>query len=239
MRLRFALLPLSMVCLLFAGCTNLPGKPGFRPETLRPDQTMGFAILYKNNCSACHGDHGQGGAAIPLNNPVYLDWAGKKQILTVVENGVAGYQMPGFAAGSGGLLTGAQVDAIVNGMQSHWAKPGSSAGAPGYQQPDSGDTAHGQAVFTQYCARCHGAQGDGNPAAGVTGSILNPTYLSLISKQGMRSIIVAGMPGEGMPDWKDDVAGKPMTDADVTDVVAWLASHRVTNPGQPFSQAHQ
>lgn len=235
----FALLAAAVPCLLLAGCTNLPGKPGFRPETLRPDQTMGFAILYKNNCSACHGDRGQGGAAIPLNNPVYLDWAGKNHILQIVENGVTGYQMPAFSAGGGGLLTGPQVEAIVNGLQTHWGKPGASAGAPGYAQPASGDVAHGQAVFAQFCARCHGAQGAGNPAAGVTGSILNPTYLSLISKQAMRSIIVAGMPGEGMPDWKDDVTGKPMTDADVTDVVAWLASHRVASPGQPFSQAQQ
>jgi hypothetical protein len=28
-----------------------------------------------------------------------------------------------------------------------------------------------------------------------------------------------------------------MTDKEVTDVVAWLASHRVQFPGQPFSSA--
>lgn len=237
MKVRLPILALAAGCLFVAGCSHPPGKPGFRPETLRPDQTLGFTILYKDNCAACHGDHGQSGAAIPLDNPVYLDWAGKDNILRVVENGAAGYQMPGFSTGGGGLLTDAQVHAIVNGLQTHWGKPGASAGAPAYKQPVSGDAAHGQAVFTHFCARCHGPQGEGNPAADVSGSIIDPTYLALISKQGLRSIVVAGMPGEGMPDWRNDVVGTPMTDAEVTDVVAWLVSHRVASPGQPFAAA--
>jgi len=31
------------------------------------------------------------------------------------------------------------------------------------------------------------------------------------------------------------VPGKPMSDQEVTDVVAWLASRRVQNPEQPYS----
>jgi len=31
------------------------------------------------------------------------------------------------------------------------------------------------------------------------------------------------------------VKGKPMSDQEVTDVVAWLASHRVEAPGQPYA----
>jgi cytochrome c oxidase cbb3-type subunit 3/ubiquinol-cytochrome c reductase cytochrome c subunit len=53
----------------------------------------------------------------------------------------------------------------------------------------------------------------------------------------LRDIVVAGLPGEGMPDWRGDRSGKPMTDKEVTDVVAWLGSHRVQFPGQPFSSA--
>ncbi len=71
------------------------------------------------------------------------------------------------------------------------------------------------------------------------GSIVDPTYLSLISDQALRDIIVAGMPGENMPDWRTDVQGKAMTDKDVTDIVAWLVSHRVQFPGRTFpNQQH-
>jgi cytochrome c oxidase cbb3-type subunit 3/ubiquinol-cytochrome c reductase cytochrome c subunit len=36
-----------------------------------------------------------------------------------------------------------------------------------------------------------------------------------------------------MPDWRNDSA-QPLTDQQVTDIVAWLASHRAPNPGQPY-----
>jgi cytochrome c oxidase cbb3-type subunit 3/ubiquinol-cytochrome c reductase cytochrome c subunit len=71
------------------------------------------------------------------------------------------------------------------------------------------------------------------------GSIVDPTYLALITDQGLRDIVVSGLPGEGMPDWRGDATGKTMTDQDVTDIVAWLASQRIQFPGQPFSKSRQ
>ncbi len=233
------------------GCST--GKPGFRAETLRPDQQHDFAILYKQNCSACHGDRGRNGAALPLDNPVYLAWAGHDHIQEIVANGVPHRLMPAFGAGGGGLLTGQQVDDIVNEMISHWAQTGilNGANAPAYSAATQGDAQQGKAAFQIYCARCHDSDGKGispgNSAASraaaakagsAVGSIVDPTYLSLISTQGLRDIIVAGMPGENMPDWRGDVAGKPMTDKEVTDIIAWLASNRVQFPGKPLPQQH-
>lgn len=231
--------------LLFAavGCSHLPGKPGFRHETLRPDQTLGFAILYKNNCSACHGDGGLNGPALPLNNPVYLAWAGHDHMVPIVASGVSLQSMHAFARASGGMLTDQQIENIVNGMITHWGRPGILDGTnpPGYSATTHGDVAAGKAAFEVHCARCHGADGTG-PTPGavagarqrVVGSIVDPTYLSLIGTQGLRDIVVSGLPGEGMPDWRGDGSTKPMTDKEVTDVVAWLGSHRVQFPGQPF-----
>jgi mono/diheme cytochrome c family protein len=239
------------VVLVFSavGCSHLPGKPGFRPETLRPDQTLGFEVLYKSNCSACHGDNGLNGAAMPLNNPVYLAWAGHDRMVPIVASGTSLRAMHAFAQTSGGMLTDRQVESIVNGMISHWGKPGILNGAnpPGYAATTTGDVAAGKAAFETHCARCHGADGMGptaEDAAGskqgtAVGSIVDPTYLSLIGDQGLRDIVVSGLPGEGMPDWRGDELGKPMTDKEVTDVVAWLASHRVQFPGQPFPTAQR
>jgi cytochrome c oxidase cbb3-type subunit 3/ubiquinol-cytochrome c reductase cytochrome c subunit len=69
------------------------------------------------------------------------------------------------------------------------------------------------------------------------GSLVDPAYLALISDQGLRSLIIAGQPEDGMPDWRSDRTGagsRAMTDKEVTDIVAWLASHRVATPGQPY-----
>jgi mono/diheme cytochrome c family protein len=215
---------------------------------LRPNQVHDFATLYKQNCSACHGDKGLHGAALPLDNPVYLTWAGRDRILTIVENGVPHRLMPAFGAGGGGLLTGEQVRDIVNGMMTQWTRPDilNGASAPGYAPASAGNAAQGNAAFQVYCARCHGADGRGgagNPASGssksAVGSIVDPTYLSLISSQGLRDIVVSGMPGEGMPDWRGDVAGKAMSDQDVTNVVAWLTSQRMQFPGQSFPSSEK
>jgi len=239
----------------FVGCSHLPGKPGFRPETLRPDQTLGFAILYKNNCSGCHGDNGLNGAALPLDNPVYLAWAGRERMIQIVADGVPQSAMPAFGQSGGGLLTNEQVRNIVDGMIDYWGKPGTlnNANPPAYTPASDGDVTQGKAAFQVYCARCHGADGNGilqrdavtsqSPAASkqhaVIGSIVDPTYLALITSLGLRDIVVSGLPDEEMPDWRDDAAGKSMTDKDVTDIVAWLASQRIQFPGQPFSKSRQ
>ena len=71
------------------------------------------------------------------------------------------------------------------------------------------------------------------------GPLVEPEYLALISDQGLRSIIIAGKPEQGMPDWRSAMQGEgahPLSDREISDIVAWLATHRVTAPGQPYQQ---
>ena len=76
-------------------------------------------------------------------------------------------------------------------------------------------------------------------SGGPKGSaITNDSFLALVSDQGLRTIVIAGRPELGAPDWRGNVPGKPMSDQEVTDVVAWLASHRVASPGQPYSASN-
>jgi cytochrome c oxidase cbb3-type subunit 3 len=55
-----------------------------------------------------------------------------------------------------------------------------------------------------------------------------------VSDQYLRTEVIAGRPELGAPDWRDNVPGRPMSDQEVTDVVAWFASQRAANPGQPY-----
>jgi hypothetical protein len=48
----------------------------------------------------------------------------------------------------------------------------------------------------------------------------------LISDQGLRTIVITGRPDFGAPDWRGNVPGRPMTDQEISDVVAWLSSQR-------------
>ena len=51
---------------------------------------------------------------------------------------------------------------------------------------------------------------------------MDPSYLALVSDQGLRTTVIAGRPDLGMPDWRGYVAGQPLTPQQVSDVTAWL-----------------
>jgi mono/diheme cytochrome c family protein len=236
-------LVLAAAAFALAGCSRIPGRPGPGPEVVRPDDVLDFRTLYRANCAACHGENGSGGAAISLANPVYLAIAGEDILRDVTANGVSGKLMPPFARSAGGMLTDQQVGVLAHGMIQQWSKPDLLAGLsiPQYRSTLTGDGARGQEVFGSYCAGCHGAAGEGSAGdaksgKGKIGSIVDGSYLALISDQGLRSIVIAGRPDEGMPDWRTHRT-PPMTDQQVTDIVAWLASKRTSDPGQPYPTA--
>lgn len=240
-RFRLSMIVVCAALSLFEGCKNIPGKPG--PEAARPSEVMNFPVLYKQNCAACHGENGKGGAAISLGNPVYLKVAGVDKIQQITSSGLAGTLMPPFAKSQGGMLTDQQIRALAQGIISAWGNGDSLTGknTPAYAASSPGNVAHGEKVFGPYCASCHGADGTGiQNGKSRSGSIVDPSYLALISDQGLRSLIIAGQPEQGMPNWMSDASGTrapALTDQDITDIVAWLGSHRISAPGQPYEKA--
>lgn len=223
--------------MLLCGCGSPHGQPLKDSETLAPNQILNFDVLYAQNCSGCHGTEGRGGAAIALADPVYLAIADDNAIRKVIANGVRGTSMPAFAESSGGMLTDKQIEVITAQIRSGWSKPGILAGAnpPSYAAKSAGNTLQGEVAYRTYCESCHGPGGRGGPKGS---SITDDSFLALVSDQGLRTIVIAGRPELGAPDWRENIPGKPMTDQDITDVVAWLASRRVQNPGQPYSASN-
>jgi len=228
----------ALLSLLLSGCNSSPpGQPQKDSEEIAPSQLVNFATLYSQNCAGCHGAQGRGGAAIALADPVYLAIADEASVRRVIANGVHGTTMPAFAQSAGGMLTDKQVDAIKNGIFSNWARKGILDGSnpPSYASKAAGKGANGELVYGTYCASCHGSDGHGGPKGSA---ITNDSFLALISDQGLRTVVITGRPELGAPDWRGNVRGRPMTDQEITDVVAWLASRRVQNPGQPYSASN-
>jgi len=206
-----------------AACGS-PGRRAAETRVIRPSEVTDFRVLYRQNCSGCHGNDGQGALTVAIGSPVYLAIADDATIRRVIEQGRPGTAMPAFGQTAGGLLTDTQVDVLVRGMRERWARPGAlgSDKPPAYAASQPGDPARGHNVFTTFCSSCHGSDGRG----GRTGSIVDSSYLALVSDQHLRTLTITGMPALGAPDWRGNVPGKPMSDADVTDVVAWLAAQR-------------
>ncbi len=218
--------------ILLAGC-HLPGRPKPGDEVPRPEAVMSFDKLYADNCAGCHGANGENGPATNLANPVYEALVDDATLQDVIKNGEKGTLMPGFGGNAGNSLTDAQINAIVAGMRARWSKPNALAGqnAPPYKANGGGDAGHGRQVYATACARCHGATAQ---QPGPAGSILDGSFLALVNAQTIRTTVIAGRPDIGQPDWRGDVPGHPLTDADVSDVTAWLLSQRPANPGQPY-----
>ena len=227
---------LALGALLLSGCESSPGRPQKNSETLAPDEVLDFKILYAENCAGCHGPDGRGGAAIALADPVYLAIADDAVLRKVIANGARGTAMPAFARSAGGMLTDKQIEVIATQIRARWGRPGILNGVetPSYAAKSAGDAAHGELAYKTYCESCHGPEGRG----GKKGSaITDSAFLALVSDQGLRTLVITGRPELNAPDWRSNVPGKPMSDQEVTDVVAWMVSKRVQNPGQPYPAA--
>lgn len=216
-----AVLPLLLA---LNGCGPMPGTPAETHPPSRPEQVLAFRPLYDQNCQACHGAGGQNGPAMDLANPEYLALTDDATLHKIIANGMPGTQMPAWAQSAGGMLTDQQIDAIIAGMRREWSRPNVFGGAtaPPLEQPAGGDTKHGEQVYQARCAMCH--------SGANRQQLTSPVYLSLISDEALRSIIVAGRPDIGQPDWQHDSAkgapAAPLTNQEITDIVAYLGSLR-------------
>ncbi len=210
--------------LLFVGMIGC-GRP---EQPVAESGVTDFHTLFQQNCSGCHGADGKYGPSRILHDAAYLALIPKDTLRATIENGRAGTAMPAFAQANGGSLSEAQIDALVNGMETQWAKPVNLAGLtpPTYAgdgQP--GDAVNGKKLFMKDCFMCH-------YPGGKVGVVTDPSYLSLVSDQWLRSSIIAGRSDLGMPNWRVLNGGAPLTDGNVDDLVSYLTSLRPAKPNQ-------
>ncbi|MDP7069899.1 MAG: c-type cytochrome [Phycisphaerales bacterium] len=235
---------IALLLLATAGCDWMPGRPT-TPEVDRgnPTTVHGFAPLWATNCQGCHGENGTWGPARPLNDPLYQSLVTDQWLRTTIADGINGTLMPPHSTANGGWMTDEQIDAVVAGMRTNWGgtPPSYAAASPAIinwrQSPGNAD--RGLVVFNSYCSPCHGENGVG----AMAGSPIDPSFLALASDQMIRATIVCGRPDVGMPDWYGNLNGKPVPQRDglppltvgqVADLLAWITSHRVEFPGQPY-----
>ncbi len=222
--------PFATVALVLCVACDPPAR---RPSALdegQPAKIEDFAALFRTQCAGCHGEEGRGGPALGLSNPIYLAMVDDATLHRITAAGVPGTSMPAFASAEGGMLTDRQVDVIARGIRARWSHPTGGVTPPPYAGPP-GDVARGAVVYQSHCASCHGSGG----AAASDTSILDGSFLALVSPQGLRTTIIAGRPDLGHPDWRNDRRGAPLSSQQIADVVAWMLSRRPEFPGQPYS----
>jgi cytochrome c oxidase cbb3-type subunit III len=137
-------------------------------------------------------------------------------------------------------LTAIQVKVLAEGIKKRWGQPPSPAGSvPPYITPagaGAGKMDEGARVFARACAGCHGSQGQGGKnGERQIGAINSKAFLALTSDQALRRYAITGRPDLGMPafDGKDGRPPdfRPLTSAEIDDLVALLAYWRLGGPG--------
>jgi cytochrome c oxidase cbb3-type subunit 3/ubiquinol-cytochrome c reductase cytochrome c subunit len=132
-----------------------------------------------------------------------------------------------------------EVVADAGGISPKWGIPGKAPKeVPPYREPAAssngkiaGNKDKGALVFARACAVCHGKEGKGIAKGSETVRTINdPVFLALLSNQALRRLAITGRPDLGMPGYaeprRDNAHVVPLTDRDITDLVALLASWR-------------
>lgn len=227
----------SLLALCAAGC-DFPGRPDPKDRPVPEARVLSFPPLYRQNCAGCHGANGRLGPAPPLNDPLFLAIVSDAQLLRAIRDGRDGTPMPAFSQQYGGALTDAQINALAAGIKRQWkAAEDAPDSLPAYARSENDspklladDPQRGADVFALACAECHGTSGVGEKGGGTRGAIQEPAFLSLISNQALRRIIITGRADLGMPSYAEK-EGRPadfqrLTAAQIEDLVSLLAAWR-------------
>lgn len=122
--------------------------------------------LFAQNCSACHGDFGEGGlnpsrqgdVIAPISSAEYLQTRDDFTLRSIIAQGQPNFGMSPFGSAFGGPLEEEEIDAIVAYMRS-WEED------PPVELPPEVEVAtlslEGAEIYNNLCAQCHGVDGGG------------------------------------------------------------------------------
>jgi len=169
------------------------------------------AKLYADNCSACHGQYGQGGPnpsrtgdiIVSISSSDFLKTRDDATIRSIIEQGQADSGMPPFGSTYGGLLDDTQLDSLVAFIRSWETNPPpelptatpvpptpipvatSTPGAVGIPGSAPGFSSQILPILQSKCVVCHSSQ---NKLGGWDAS----TYSSVMTTGASGPVIIAG-----------------------------------------------
>ena len=178
----------------------------FAELAANPEAMTTAALLFADNCSACHGRQGRGQANMfpDLTDGVW-QWGGAdEEVHRSVREGRTA-QMPSQLAALGGMQAAeAMADYVATGLQNSEAHQKAAA------------------QFAAVCATCHGADGRGNATLGAP-DLTDDVWLYGNSREQILESFVAGRQGE-MPAQK-----ARMDPARIRLLAAWIATGAIND----------
>lgn len=180
--------------------------------------------LYEKHCGACHGLNGSGGVGVPLSLPSFQASVDDHFLFQTIRLGRPGRVMP-----ANNDLSDAQITAIVKHIRS--LAPDIIPIAFDNEKRIKGDIANGEKLYSENCAQCHGAKGEGGHGTGVTFSrprdlpiiapaLSNSGFLAAASDEMIRQTITYGRRGTPMQAF----GRKGQNEQEIDDIVAYIRS---------------
>lgn len=165
--------------------SDLPDPPPFsRVESARADLGLG-RVLFRDNCSFCHGKSGEGTIIAPnLTNPEFLFVADDSYLYRTITQGRPGTAMPAhrdygpemLASLIGWIRETGRRDPSATSQQARAFREKIQDTLFVERVSDyraSGSPAYGKTLFDSMCVSCHGELGQG----GVGPALGNPVFL--------------------------------------------------------------
>ena len=169
--------------------------------------------LYAENCTSCHGEHGEGQSGPALNSRELLKTTTDKAFVSITRTGVPGTNMPAWGQEFGGPFTDEQAAQLAAFMRA-W-EPTAPEITPEEKNPDP---VRGATLFASACFTCHGENGQGTDTAPA---LNDPERLNQFDDAWYRATIANGRPAKGMPTW-----GTVLSPDQIIDLVALIAAWR-------------
>ncbi len=204
-----------------------------------PPSNATSAELYKQLCSRCHGEKGDGKgpnwlymdpAPRDLTSAPFMNSKPRERFINSLHEGVAGTSMPAW----GKVLNDDQINGLMTYVEQTFVKtPRNPIKArkipdanPQKSTPES--IAHGQEIFLQRCTGCHGRKADGNGPNAMDISprprnLLNSAFVNKASDHRLFESIEYGVDGTAMPSWIDSYSQN-----DVGDIINFIRSLNAT-----------
>jgi mono/diheme cytochrome c family protein len=173
-----------------------------------PDPDLG-ARIFREDCSACHGDRGEGtvlGSPLAATDRVLTAQA----TYTAVVHGVPDTAMPAYGD--------RPADALAAVLRHVGQLPRSDARRATWSL-GSGSADRGADLYERHCGGCHGGAGEGK----VGPALANPAFLQAATTEYIAATVVRGRAGTPMPSFgRDSVGFARLTATDVLDLSAFI-----------------
>ena len=185
--------------------------------------------LFAQNCSACHGDLGEGGVnparpgdiIAPISTSEYLATRDDTTLRAIISQGQPNFGMSPFADAFGGPLTPEQIDLLVSYLRAWQENP--PVDLPPDVPGNGGPTGNAASSYQALCAQCHGPSGEGG-----VGIAFDAAWQAARTDQQMFDDINLGHQATAMIAW-----GEVLSSQQIQEMVA----HIRTLTGEPGTVA--